>query len=332
MTPPKLARAALGYPTGSTTVVTVRFNRGLELVGAIACVMGFGLTLPLVARAMYERPVDRTASVTFDHNQPTLPADGPRTRSAEEGTANLGLTPIIPTYDRTGMLWARTYLPDAKVFAGPRPAIMVLHGGGGMNSGYLEKARWWASNGYVATVVDSFGSRGIPENWLTFNQFGANMRAADVVATARYLRGIPSVDPKRIYLTGGSQGGWAALRALTAGAPWSDEATSTIAAGIAWYPVCDRSDPGAVPLGPFTRPVLFLQGTGDTATPPERCADLAVGADIRNVVFDGATHAFDFRAPPRVHVFWKYPERFDPVATARALAEAIMWTEGHVLP
>ena len=67
-----------------------------------------------------------------------------------------------------------------------------------MNVRYLERARWWADQGYVALVLDSFGSRGIPENWLTFNRFGGNMRAADAVAAVRYLRGRDGVDLTRI--------------------------------------------------------------------------------------------------------------------------------------
>lgn len=306
--------------------------RRIAFLGLSSLLLVWQCSAPGGASATHERPIAKVDTTLLDLNQPTLPEGTPRTRSAEEGVTNLDLKPIIPTYDQSGTLWARTYFPDVKIFSGTRPAIMVLHGGGGMNAGYLEKARWWRDQGYVATVVDSFGSRGIAENWLTYNQFGGNMRAADVVATARYLRSLPEVDRKRVYLTGGSQGGWAVLRALSAGGAWSDEAVSTIAAGVAWYPVCARDVEGAVPLGPFTRPVLFLQGTGDTATPPARCADLAVGPDVRNVIFEGATHAFDFRVPPRTHVFWKYPERFDPLATTRALAEALAWTEGHPLP
>lgn len=204
-----------------------------------------------------------------------------------------------------------------------------MHGGGGLNARYLERARWWADQGYVALVIDSYGSRGLAENWLTFNRFGANMRAADTIAAVRHLRAQSHVDPMRIHVTGGSQGGWAVLRALTADTPWSAEARATIASGIAWYPVCNRTERGAVPLGPFVRPVLFLEGTGDTATPPEACDDLAAAPGNRAVVYAGATHAFDFRGPPREHPFWHYPMRYDPVATARALAEAISWTEAN---
>ncbi len=284
------------------------------------------------AVATHERPKSRMDTTVLDYNQPVLPEGTPRTRSAEEGSADLGLKPTVPTYDGSGRIWARTYLPDTRIFPEPHPAIMILHGGGGMNGGYLEFARWWRDQGYASMVVDSFGSRGVAENWLTYNQFGANMRSADAVATARYLRGLPGIDARRIYMSGGSQGGWTVLRTLTAGTPWNDEAVSLIAAGIAWYPVCDRAEPGSVPLGPFTRPVLFLQGTGDTATPPEKCADIASGSNVRNIVFPDATHAFDFRAPPRTHAFWEYPERYDALATARARAEALAWTETNRSP
>ena len=185
------------------------------------------------AVATHERPKSRMDTTVLDYNQPVVPDGTPRTRSAEEGNADLGLKPTVPTYDGNGRIWTRTYLPDKRIFPEPLPAIMILHGGGGMNNGYPEFARWWRDQGYVSIVVDSFGSRGIAENWLTYNQFGANMRSADAVATARYLRGLRGIDAKRIYMSGGSQGGWTVLRTLTPGAAWSDEATSLIAAGIA---------------------------------------------------------------------------------------------------
>ncbi|MSQ43732.1 MAG: hypothetical protein EXR45_05930 [Chloroflexi bacterium] len=266
------------------------------------------------AVATHERPKSRMDTTVLDQNKPVIPDGIPRTRSAEEGNADLGLKPTVPTHDGTGRIWARKYLPNTRMFPEPHPAIVILHGGSGMNSGYLEFERWWRDQGYVSIAVDSFGSRGIAENWLTYKQFGANMRSADAVATLRYLRGLPGIDARRIYMSGGSQGGGTVLRILTPGTPWSDEAASLMAAGSAWYPVCDRTEPGSVPLGSFTRPVLFLQGTGDTATPPERCADLATGPNVQNVVFPSATHAIDFRAPPPSHAIWESPERYDALA------------------
>ena len=316
-------------------VVTHDFRMQVHIIIALAVALCAVVTHVTIAGAAgADEVVSRQLrdSTGFPHDQPVLDPGVGRTPSSEE-SGDLGLARIVPTYDRTGFLWGRRYDPDARFWSGPRPAIVVMHGGGGMNVRYLERARWWADQGYVALVLDSFGSRGIPENWLTFNRFGGNMRAADAVAAVRYLRGRDGVDPTRVHVSGGSQGGWAVLRTLTANAPWSSEAAATIASGIAWYPVCNRTEDGAVPLGPFTRPVLFLEGTGDTATPPDVCADLASEPSYRAAVYDGATHAFDFRGPPRQHVFWHYPMRYDPLATARALAEAIAWTEGHrVIP
>ena len=303
-----------------------------SVLGATIMWTLFGALAASTIAAGLDNPGSRpqTEPTGFPHDQPVLPEGTSRTPSSEE-SGDLGLSRIVPTFDQSGLLWGRRYDPDARFWSGPRPAIVVMHGGGGMNVRYLERARWWADQGYVALVLDSFGSRGIPENWLTFNRFGGNMRAADAIAAVRYLRARVGVDPARIHVSGGSQGGWAVLRTLTANAPWSAEATSTIASGIAWYPVCNRTEDGAVPLGPFTRPVLFLEGTGDSATPPDVCADLASQSGNRAAIYDGATHAFDFRGPPREHAFWHYPMRYDPLSTAKAMAEAITWTEGHRL-
>ncbi len=300
---------------------------GIALVIALGIAATILVSVSGIAVATHERPKSPMDTTVLDHNQPVLPDGTPRARSAEDGNTDLGLKPTVPTYDGSGRIWTRTYLPDTRIVPESHPATMILHGGGGMNSGYLELARWWRDQGYVSIAVDSFGIRGLAKNWLTDKQFGANMHSANEAATARYLRGLSGIDAKRIYLSGGRQGGWTVLRTLTPGTRCSDEATSLTAAGIAWYPVCDRTEPGSVPFGPFTRPVLFLQGTGDTATPPERCADLATGPNVRNLVFPGALHAFDVHAPPRTHAFREYPVRHDALATARARAEALGWTE-----
>ncbi len=306
-----------------------------NLTSPLGIALGIAATILVcgsgIAVATHERPKSPMDTTVLDHNQPVLPDGTPRARSAEDGNTDLGLKPTVPTSEGSGCIWTRTYLPVTRIVPEPHPATMILHGGGGINSGYLELARWWRDQGYVSIAVDSFSIRGLAKNWLTDNQFGANMHSANAAETARYLRGRSGIDAKRIYLSGASQGGWTVLRTLTPGTPWSVEATSLIAAGIAWYPVCVRTEPGSVLLGPFTRPVLFLQGTGDTAAPPERCADLATGPNVRILVFPGATHAFDVHAPPRTHAFWGYPERYDALATARARAEAPGWTETNRL-
>lgn len=268
-----------------------------------------------------------TSVFSYDYNQPTV--DGPRLKSRAEKT-DTGLSPIVPTYDRTGKLWARVFQPSDKLYPqAKKPAIMILHGGGGMNLLYIDQAMWWASQGYVAIVVDSFGSRGIDENWETFTRYGANMRAADAVATARYLKDLKNVDHTRIYMFGGSQGGWTVLRTLTKGEPWSQEAEQLIAAGIAEYPVCRRDKINSVELGPFTRPVLFLQGKDDTATPIKFCRDLVSYPNVKNVEYDNATHGWDMVGNDRSHPYWNYPIRWNPDLTQSSREEALIWTKTY---
>jgi len=258
------------------------------------------------------------------------PTISQRIQTAEDD-GRLELFPMIDTYDRQGKLWARLFKPNPRIYPGPYPAVAMFHGGGGVNQGTMARARWYRDQGFVVVVVDSFGSRGVEQNWITYTQYGANMRAQDAVASVRYLRSLSDVDHKRIYITGGSQGGWAVLRTLTAGAPWSEEARQTIAAGIAMWPVCRRDKPGAVPLGPFIRPVLFLQGSADTATPPSFCEDLARQPGNKNAVYEGATHSFDIVAPQRQHPYWKYLMEYDALATAKSRTEIIEWTRTHQL-
>src|SRR5512147_1101212 len=45
---------------------------------------------------------------------------------------------------------------------GPFPAVVQLHGCGGVDAQSLRWARWLARRGYLALVLDSFGPRGWP--------------------------------------------------------------------------------------------------------------------------------------------------------------------------
>jgi acetyl esterase/lipase len=100
--------------------------------------------------------------------------------------------------------------------AGPRPAVLLVHGGGfraGKRESYLPMAARLAERGYVAATASY---RLSPRN-----QFPAPVQ--DVKAAVRFLRANASkygIDPERIGAMGGSAGGHLVLfLGLTAGVP-----------------------------------------------------------------------------------------------------------------
>jgi dienelactone hydrolase len=189
---------------------------------------------------------------------------------------------------------------------GPLPAIIALHGCGGMSERFKqEMLTRWTAWGYVVLVIDSFANHPVKYGCGSSRATSrADWRALDAVGGLRYLAGLPFVDAKRVALLGYSQGATAALDLIqTRSAPWlAQDSELTFAAVVAFYPDC-RAQFDAV-----TVPTLILVGERDDWNPPNRCAQMKErhagrGAPLDLVVYPDATHAFDWidlREPRRV--------------------------------
>ncbi|MEJ0071460.1 MAG: dienelactone hydrolase family protein [Pseudomonadota bacterium] len=123
---------------------------------------------------------------------------------------------------------------------GPFPAVVVLHGCGGI--GVHDRA--WAKRltgwGYAALTIDSFGLRGFRQGICTTGQaVPPTLRARDAFAAAAWLRTQPEIDGDHIGVIGFSHGGWTVLKAVSAPIVQAAGAMPFRAA-VAYYPVCDR--------------------------------------------------------------------------------------------
>ncbi|MGE0724221.1 MAG: dienelactone hydrolase family protein [Alphaproteobacteria bacterium] len=186
---------------------------------------------------------------------------------------------------------------------GPFPAVVILHdcsGLGPRSSG--SPGRWstlLTAAGYVTAMPDSFTPRGRPDGVCAFDRgprIPPSLRAEDAHAAMAHLRTLPFVDPARIAVMGGSHGGTSTLHAASiapGGAPG-------FAAAIALYPACRLAPEPFAPLSPLT----ILIGGADDWSPAAHCERLtapaaAAGRPFDLVVYPGAHHAFDSRAPVR---------------------------------
>jgi len=174
--------------------------------------------------------------------------------------------------------------------AGPFPAVILLHGCGGVGPHIKDWAVWLRHEGYAAFVLDSFGGRGLKRLCGGSAALTGRMRAPDVFAAARYLKMLPQIDGKRIAAIGYSHGGWTLMWAVATEAQYPDV---DIRAFIMFYPTCTgwKTLPG-------TTPVLMLLGGKDDWTPAAPCEALAQSASrtrghITAVVYPDAFHAFD---------------------------------------
>lgn len=216
----------------------------------------------------------------------------------------------------------RFYLPEME---GPAPAVVFLHGCGGLSVATEPRARAAQALGYVAVVQDSMTPRGL--DWPAVCDGRALQgaeRVGDLLVTLQVTREHPSVDPENIVVVAYSHGAWTALEAFAMNevlpSSLSDSPGDHLAGVtglVAWYPYCGWGAGFREGWGPNI-PTLMLLAEQDTVTEPRPCADIATrqaeaGHDIRAITYPGVSHGFDRNED--------WVELYDPVMAERALSE-----------
>lgn len=211
--------------------------------------------------------------------------------------------------------------------AGPFPAVVVLHGCGGLNNVVVTWADRLARWGYVAVAIDSLTPRGRANACGS----GLNEQTFDAYQALKFLTAQPFVHADRIGMLGISLGGGSALTALERGLV-EPMFPVKFRAGVAFYPRC------AGMAGVMTAPMLVLIGELDDWTPAAACRDMAAGKTgtfgpprepgdrsmIELVVYPDAHHSFiasELRDGIRLHGHWlQYNEAATQDAASRVRA------------
>jgi dienelactone hydrolase len=186
--------------------------------------------------------------------------------------------------------------------AGPVPAMVILHGSGGIGGRESMWAQRMNDLGYAAFVVDSFTGRGIKDTLTDQGQLSMAGDMADGLVALRLLASHPRVDRKRIAVMGFSRGGIAALyTALEPIRRGIIDDDLRFAAHVPLYPGCNVPYVSARLDG---APILMLLGGKDDYTPAAPCVAYAEtlraeGARVSVVVYPEARHGFDGLSTPR---------------------------------
>ena len=185
---------------------------------------------------------------------------------------------------------------------GPFPAVVIMHGCGGLSPQLERWSRFFAERGYIGVVVDSFGPRKVkgdcaPE---TPDDIPVTARLDDAFGALRWLQSQPDVRKDKVGIIGYSQGGVYAMSVVNG--PSLERAARRgvkipepgFAAAVGVYPGGCRS---LIPQL-AVKPLLVLIGGADDWTPPELCQQMvdsmkSRGANTRIVVYPGAYHYFD---------------------------------------
>jgi dienelactone hydrolase len=194
---------------------------------------------------------------------------------------------------------------------GPRPAIVFMHGCGGLISSISHKIMSremdWAdrmtAEGYSVLMVDSFATRGAGEmcSRSGFKEWLYMRRPADAYGALAFLQAQPDIARDRIGLMGWSNGGGATLFALgkrKSERPSGAAAGADFRAAVAFYPgSCSEDRQGSD--WTTTVPLLILIGGKDVWTPADPCRELADlaskrGAPVEFHAYADAYHDFDW--------------------------------------
>ncbi len=182
--------------------------------------------------------------------------------------------------------------------AGPFPAVVAVHGCGGLftvsgkiQSRNVDWADRWTAAGIAVLFPDSFNPRGFTQV-CTLKQAERKVvpfgRSFDASGAADWLANQSFIDKGRLGLVGWSHGGSTTLWTVRQG---GEPKSSEFKTAIAFYPGCRV---------PFEReswkprlPLKILVGAADDWTPAEPCRALSKKHNVPLVEYAGAYHAFD---------------------------------------
>lgn len=199
---------------------------------------------------------------------------------------------------------------------GPFPAIVLLHGCGGLGPRYHSIAEPLVTKGYVVLIVDSYATRGIRQACDT----AMPDRRRDALGALVYLSKLPLVNADRIAMLGYSQGGIVGLQVASMRSQdiFDIPASLNYRAAVDFYPMCGMSS------DTFTVPSLILVGSIDDWSLARDCERLVArqkGAPVKLIIYPGAAHGFDNPAFGEGRQEFGHLLKYDRDATEKSAVE-----------
>ena len=243
---------------------------------------------------------------------PDYPAAKTKLAADDEGTIYY---PIKSPYDFTRILngydaleshtgKATLVMPEAANADAPVPAIVIMHGSGGIQKGReMEYAALFAENGIAGFVIDYYEPRGVTEKTPYVMKTMAATEVdvmSDAYSALKILGTHPAIDAKRIGVTGYSYGGMGTRYTL------DDRLKKIMAPDVPPFALhMDIYGPCHQTLGhtgTTGAPYLAIHGDADNSVDPALCQEVykeieVGGSQVESHVIAGAGHAWENDAP-----------------------------------
>ena len=175
------------------------------------------------------------------------------------------------------------------------PAVVIMHGSGGISPANQNWAQVLNQAGYASLVVDSFTGRGLVQVSTDQARLGRFAGVLDAFRSYEVLARHPRIDPDRIAFLGTSRGGTAVIYTAMKRfqALWSPQFKGW--ATFPLYPSCfdrlDRDDEVSMPIHAFHGEIDDYASKAPCLAWVDRLA--AQGRVATNTVYPQAAHGYD---------------------------------------
>jgi len=184
------------------------------------------------------------------------------------------------------------------------PAVVLLHGSGGIGGNIPGWGAALNAIGVAVLIVDSFSGRGITQTITDQSLLSSFSMMVDAYRGLEFLAQHPQIDPARVAVLGFSKGGFAALYSSMRRFQrmWSKPGLD-FSAYLAFYPRCDA--PLLDDENVSDHPIHLFHGAADDYIPvaPTRVYVERLrhaGKNVQLTVYEGARHVFDNPLNPEI--------------------------------
>lgn len=186
------------------------------------------------------------------------------------------------------------------------PAVVLVHGSGGIGAGPDYWARALNEAGVAAFILDSFSGRGIVSTVEDQEQLNSLAMMVDAYRALDVLAAHPRIRADRIAVMGFSKGAVASVYSAAERFRAAYGGPNRFAAHIGFYTPCNVQYEGDTRVGPA--PIRMFHGISDDYVSIAPCRDYAArlkaaGADVALAEYPDSQHGFDSpTSPPLVDV------------------------------